>query len=109
MSTEREILVAQKAAMFDLIQILKQQPDKTYTVEELEALIVAYTKGPANRRGLLSSKQLTRSTAERLSQLAGVDNRHFFGQDILLQLRQHVQRETAFFCQCLQALASLFP
>jgi hypothetical protein len=45
MSTEREILVAQKAAMFDLIQILKQQPDKTYTVEELEALIVAYIKG----------------------------------------------------------------
>jgi hypothetical protein len=45
LSTERKILVAQKAAMFDLIQILKQQPDKTYTVEELEALIVAYIKG----------------------------------------------------------------
>ena len=45
MSTEREILVAQKAAMFDLIQILKQQPDKAYTVDELEALIVAYIKG----------------------------------------------------------------
>jgi hypothetical protein len=57
----------------------------------------------------LSSKQLTRSTAECLSQLAGVDNRHFFGQDIPLQLRQHVQRETAFFCQCLQALTPLFP
>ena len=71
--------------------------------------IVRTAKGPANRRGLLSSKQLTRSTAERLSQLAGVDNRHFFGQDILLQLRQHVQREAAFFCQCLQALAPLFP
>ena len=37
-------MVAQKAAMFDLIQILKQ-PDKTYTVDELEALIVAYIKG----------------------------------------------------------------
>lgn len=45
MSTEKEILVAQKAAMFDLIQILKKQPDKTYTVEELEALIVAYITG----------------------------------------------------------------
>ena len=45
MSTEREILVAQKAAMFDLIQILKQQPDKAYTVDELESLIVAYIKG----------------------------------------------------------------
>ncbi len=45
MSTEQAILVAQKAAMFDLIQILKRQPDKAYTVEELEALIVAYIKG----------------------------------------------------------------
>jgi len=45
MSSEKEILVAQKAAMFDLIQILKKQPDKTYTVEELEALIVAYITG----------------------------------------------------------------
>ena len=45
MSPELEILVAQKAAMFDLIQILKQQPDKSYTVDELEALIVAYIKG----------------------------------------------------------------
>ncbi|WP_160662703.1 hypothetical protein [Colidextribacter sp. OB.20] len=45
MSTEKEILVAQKAAMFDLIQIIKKQPDKTYTVEELEALIVAYITG----------------------------------------------------------------
>ena len=41
MSSEKGILVAQKAAMFDLIQIIKQQPDKTYTVDEIEALIVA--------------------------------------------------------------------
>ncbi|MCI9119131.1 MAG: hypothetical protein HFF30_01900 [Flavonifractor sp.] len=45
MSSEKGILVAQKAAMFDLIQIIKQQPDKTYTVDEIEALIVAYIKG----------------------------------------------------------------
>lgn len=45
MSSEREILVAQKAAMYDLIQILKQQPDKTYTVDELETIIAAYIKG----------------------------------------------------------------
>ena len=44
-SSEKGILVAQKAAMFDLIQIIKQQPDKTYTVDEIEALIVAYIKG----------------------------------------------------------------
>lgn len=42
---QQKTLRAQKAAMFDLIQILKQQPDKTYTVDELEALIVAYIKG----------------------------------------------------------------
>ena len=45
MSTEQAIVVAKNAAMFDLIQILKRQPDKPYTVEELEALIVAYIKG----------------------------------------------------------------
>ena len=35
MSTEKGILAAQKAAMFDLIQIIKKQPDKTYAVEEM--------------------------------------------------------------------------
>ena len=35
MSTEKGILAAQKAAMFDLIQIIKKQPDKIYTVEEI--------------------------------------------------------------------------
>ena len=52
MSSEKEILVAQKAAMFDLIQIIKQQPDKTYTVDEIEALIVAYIKGAEQRQQL---------------------------------------------------------
>ena len=45
MSTEREILVAQKAAMYDLIRLLKQNPDKAYTVDELEALIDSYIRG----------------------------------------------------------------
>lgn len=45
MSGEKLILIAQKAAMFDLIQIIRQQPDKTYTTDEIEALIVAYIKG----------------------------------------------------------------
>ena len=45
MPNEKEIAIIQKAAMFDLIQIIKQQPDKTYTVDEIEALIVAYIKG----------------------------------------------------------------
>lgn len=45
MSTEKEIIMFQKAAMFDLLQIVKQNPEKSYTPEEIEALIVAYFKG----------------------------------------------------------------
>ena len=45
MSSEREILVAQKAAMYDLIRLLKQNPDKAYTVDELEDLIDSYIRG----------------------------------------------------------------
>ena len=45
MPSEKEIAIIQKAAMFDLIQIIKKQPEKTYTVEELERLIVAYVNG----------------------------------------------------------------
>lgn len=45
MFDEKEISIIQKAAMYDLIQILKKQPDKAYTVEELEALIAAYITG----------------------------------------------------------------
>ena len=45
MPNEKEIAIIQKAAMFDLIQIIKKQPDKTYTAAEPEALIVAYITG----------------------------------------------------------------
>ena len=37
MQTESEIIVFQKAAMYD--------PDKTYTIEELKKVIRAYLKG----------------------------------------------------------------
>ena len=56
MSTEKGILAAQKAAMFDLIQIIKKQPDKIYTVEEMVSPISqawssktsgSYEKAPA--------------------------------------------------------------
>ena len=56
MSTEKGILAAQKAAMFDLIQIIKKQPDKIYTVEEVVSPISqawssktsgSYEKAPA--------------------------------------------------------------
>ena len=45
MPTEKEIILAQKAMAFDLMQILKSEPDRTYTAEELEQLLVAYIKG----------------------------------------------------------------
>ena len=40
MSTAQGILVSQTAAIFNLIKIIKQQPDKTQTVYDIEALIV---------------------------------------------------------------------
>lgn len=45
MLSEKEILIIQKATMFDLKQILEANPDKTYTVEEIKALIDAYIAG----------------------------------------------------------------
>ncbi|MCI9553021.1 MAG: hypothetical protein HFE94_05750 [Acutalibacter sp.] len=46
MPTEKEILIIQKAAMFDLIDILESDDGKdSYTTEELKALIRAYLKG----------------------------------------------------------------
>lgn len=45
MLTEKEVLLIQKATMYDLKRILEQDPDKTYTVEELKALIDAYVSG----------------------------------------------------------------
>ena len=44
-----EILLAQKAMAFDLQKILEQNKDKTYTVEELKALINAYIEGAEQR------------------------------------------------------------
>ncbi len=45
MSGEKEMLMVQKATMYDLKRILEQDPDKTYTVEELKQLIDAYIQG----------------------------------------------------------------
>ena len=45
MLTETEILMIQKATMFDLKQILEANPDKVYTVEELKHLIDTYIAG----------------------------------------------------------------
>ena len=45
MPTENERKDVQKAMAYDLLRILKQDLDKTYTVEELEKLIDAYIMG----------------------------------------------------------------
>ena len=45
MPTEKEVLLIQKATMYDLKRILEQDQDKTYSVEELKALIDAYISG----------------------------------------------------------------
>lgn len=45
MSTEKEMLVIQKATVYDLKRIIKAEPDKTYTTEELEKIFDAYIAG----------------------------------------------------------------
>lgn len=45
MPTENERKDVQKAMAYDLLKILKEHPDKTYTFEELERLIDAYISG----------------------------------------------------------------
>ena len=45
MLSEKEIIIVQKAAVYDLMRIIKESPDKTYTAEELEQLLHAYIQG----------------------------------------------------------------
>ena len=45
MPTENERKDVQKAMAYDLLRILKQDPDKTYIAAELEKLIDAYITG----------------------------------------------------------------
>ena len=45
MPTENERKDIQKAMASDRLRILKQNPEKTYTAEELEKLIDAYITG----------------------------------------------------------------
>lgn len=45
MPTENERKDIRKAMAFDLLQILKADADKTYTLEELEKLLVSYVQG----------------------------------------------------------------
>ncbi len=43
--SEKELIMYQKATVLDLLQIIKKEPDKNYTPEELETLMMAYIKG----------------------------------------------------------------
>ena len=45
MSTEAERVDTRKAMAFDLIQIFNKDMEKTYTPEEIIALITAYATG----------------------------------------------------------------
>ena len=45
MPTEKEVVLIQKATIYDLMRIIKEDPDKTYTQEELEKLFDAYITG----------------------------------------------------------------
>lgn len=45
MPTEKEILMIQKATMYDLKLIFEKDREKTYTADELIALIDAYIAG----------------------------------------------------------------
>lgn len=45
MPTEKEILLIQKAAMYDLQRFFKQRQAKTYTFEEIQEIIDAYITG----------------------------------------------------------------
>lgn len=45
MPTEKEVVLIQKATVYDLMRIIKENPDKTYTQDELEKLFDAYITG----------------------------------------------------------------
>lgn len=45
MPTEKEAIFIQKATIYDLMRIIEENPDKTYTAEELKKLFNAYITG----------------------------------------------------------------
>ena len=45
MPAEKEVVLIQKATIYDLMRIIRENPDKTYTQEELEKLFDAYITG----------------------------------------------------------------
>lgn len=45
MPSEKEIVMIQKATMYDLKRIIEADPSKTYSVEELKTIIDSYITG----------------------------------------------------------------
>ena len=45
MPSEKEIVMIQKATMYDLKRIFEADPDKTYSVEELKTILDSYITG----------------------------------------------------------------
>lgn len=44
-SSEKELVMYQKATVLDLLQIFKKDQDKNYTPDEMEEIMLAYIKG----------------------------------------------------------------
>ena len=45
MPSEKELIMYQKSTIYDVIKLIKREPDWTYTAAELEALLNAYVEG----------------------------------------------------------------
>lgn len=45
MLSEKELIMYQKATIYDVIRLIKKNPEKTYTADELETLLNAYAEG----------------------------------------------------------------
>jgi len=45
MPSEKELLMYQKSTIYDVIRLIKSEPGRTYTTDELEALLNAYIEG----------------------------------------------------------------
>ena len=43
--TEKEIVIIQKATVYDLKRIIEADPDKTYTAEDIKKILDAYITG----------------------------------------------------------------
>ena len=45
MPSEKELVMYQKATIYDVIRLIKREPDRTYTADELEALLNTSAEG----------------------------------------------------------------